>query len=94
MVAPVARQVQIGRVSSVEGGAFSIEGLAASPKRTTCWDGVRNYQARNFMREMAVGQDADFSQEQYHVQTILTGNNNQVGGWAVARGSRIDSASV
>lgn len=27
---------------------------------------------------------ADFSQEQYHVQTILTGNNNQVGGWAVS----------
>jgi predicted RNA-binding protein with PUA-like domain len=34
---------------------FSIEDLARSPKQTTCWDGVRNYQARNFMREMAVG---------------------------------------
>jgi predicted RNA-binding protein with PUA-like domain len=30
---------------------FSIEDLAASPKQTTCWDGVRNYQARNFMRD-------------------------------------------
>jgi predicted RNA-binding protein with PUA-like domain len=38
-----------------EPGVFSIDDLAASPKRTTCWDGVRNYQARNFMREMAVG---------------------------------------
>ena len=35
--------------------AFSIEDLEKSPKRTTCWDGVRNYQARNFMREMAIG---------------------------------------
>jgi predicted RNA-binding protein with PUA-like domain len=34
---------------------FSIDDLAASPRRTTSWDGVRNYQARNFMREMAVG---------------------------------------
>jgi len=35
--------------------AFSIEDLEKSPKQTTCWDGVRNYQARNFMRAMAVG---------------------------------------
>lgn len=34
---------------------FSIEHLAKSPKQTTFWDGVRNYQARNFMREMKVG---------------------------------------
>ncbi len=25
--------------------------LLASPGRTTCWDGVRNYQARNFLRD-------------------------------------------
>ena len=35
--------------------AFSIENLEKARKRTTCWDGVRNYQARNFMRAMAVG---------------------------------------
>jgi predicted RNA-binding protein with PUA-like domain len=35
--------------------AFSIEDLAQCPKQTTCWDGVRNYQARNFMRAMAAG---------------------------------------
>ena len=30
--------------------------LLASPKKTTCWDGVRNYQARNTMRDdMQVG---------------------------------------
>ena len=34
---------------------FSIEDLARSSKQTTCWDGVRNYQARNFMRAMAAG---------------------------------------
>ncbi len=31
--------------------AFSIDDLAASPDQTPCWDGVRNYQARNFMRD-------------------------------------------
>lgn len=36
--------------------SFSIQDLAAAPNQTTCWDGVRNYQARNFMRdEMRLG---------------------------------------
>ena len=30
---------------------FSFADLMSSPARTTCWDGVRNYQARNFMRD-------------------------------------------
>jgi predicted RNA-binding protein with PUA-like domain len=38
-----------------EPGTFSIDDLARTPRQTTCWDGVRNYQARNFMREMTVG---------------------------------------
>ena len=38
-----------------EPDTFSIDDLARAPRQTTCWDGVRNYQARNFMREMAVG---------------------------------------
>ncbi|MGC4097730.1 MAG: EVE domain-containing protein [Nitrospira sp.] len=38
-----------------EPSAFSIDDLMRSPKQTTSWDGVRNYQARNFMRSMAVG---------------------------------------
>ena len=33
----------------------SIDDLARAPKQTTPWFGVRNYQARNFMREMQVG---------------------------------------
>ncbi len=44
-----------------EPSAFSIENLAASPGRRTCWDGVRNYQARNFIRdEMRRGDRAFF----------------------------------
>jgi predicted RNA-binding protein with PUA-like domain len=38
-----------------EPSTFSIEDLAAAPKKTTCWDGVRNYQARNFMKAMRKG---------------------------------------
>src|SRR3990167_3453593 len=34
---------------------FSIDNLKKQPQQTTCWDGVRNYQARNFMRTMQVG---------------------------------------
>lgn len=30
---------------------FGIDHLAASPKQTTCWDGIRNYQARNNLRD-------------------------------------------
>lgn len=35
---------------------FSIEDLAKAPQQTTFWDGVRNYQARNMLRdEVRVG---------------------------------------
>jgi predicted RNA-binding protein with PUA-like domain len=30
---------------------FSIDDLAAAPMQTTSWEGVRNYQARNFLRD-------------------------------------------
>ncbi|MHB8493078.1 MAG: EVE domain-containing protein [Casimicrobiaceae bacterium] len=40
---------------------LSIDDLARAPKRTTPWFGVRNYQARNFMRDdMRVGDLAFF----------------------------------
>jgi len=40
---------------------FSIDDLAAAPARSTPWFGVRNYQARNFMRDqMTVGDLAFF----------------------------------
>lgn len=43
-----------------EPSAFSIDDLAASPGQRTCWDGVRNYQARNYMRAMQVGDQVLF----------------------------------
>ncbi len=46
--------------------SFSIQDLAKSPKKTTCWDGVRNYQARNFLRDdMKIGDHVLF----YHSST-------------------------
>ncbi|GGI89982.1 EVE domain-containing protein [Legionella impletisoli] len=39
-----------------EPSCFSIDDLKASPNQTSPWDGVRNYQARNFMRDkMQIG---------------------------------------
>jgi predicted RNA-binding protein with PUA-like domain len=34
-----------------EPGAFSIDDLEKSPGKKTYWDGIRNYQARNFIRD-------------------------------------------
>ena len=34
-----------------EPDVFSFDDLLARPRQTTSWDGVRNYQARNFMRD-------------------------------------------
>jgi predicted RNA-binding protein with PUA-like domain len=34
-----------------EPDAFSIDDLAKAPKQTSAWDGVRNYQARNMLRD-------------------------------------------
>eukprot|EP00117_Sycon_ciliatum_P022881 scpid68587/ scgid19606/ Thymocyte nuclear protein 1 len=46
--------------SRVENGVdvkFGIDDLAEEADQTACWDGVRNYQARNFMRDrMRVGE--------------------------------------
>ena len=42
---------------------YSLEGL--KKEKQTIWDGVRNYQARNFLRQMAVGDLAFF----YHSNT-------------------------
>ena len=45
-----------------EPDCFSWDDLWSSPKRTTHWDGVRNYQARNNLRGMKVGELAkDFT---------------------------------
>jgi len=40
---------------------FSIDHLSACANRTTTWEGVRNYQARNYLRdEVAVGDEVLF----------------------------------
>ncbi len=44
-----------------EPDAFSIDDLKSRPKKSEPWDGVRNYQARNFMRDdMKVGDKVFF----------------------------------
>ncbi len=53
-----------------EPAAFSIDDLAAAPKRTAAWDGVRNYQARNMLRDsMKKGDSAFF----YHSSCDVPG---------------------
>ncbi len=46
-----------------EPDAYSIEDLRI--EKETLWDGIRNYQARNFMRSMKIGDQAFF----YHSNT-------------------------
>lgn len=43
-----------------EPGEFSIDELAARTRKTCFWDGVRNYQARNFMRDSMKKGDLGF----------------------------------
>ena len=44
-----------------EPSCFSIDDLKNMPNQTSPWDGIRNYQARNFMRDdMQVGDKAFF----------------------------------
>ena len=52
-----------------EPGTFSIDDLAAAKKSTTGWDGVRNFQARNYLREMKNGDLAFF----YHSSCDIPG---------------------
>jgi len=62
---PMAKSAKFWLLKT-EPESFSIQDLARAPKKTTCWDGVRNYQARNFMRdEMKVGDRVLF----YHSST-------------------------
>ncbi|HET9394959.1 MAG TPA: EVE domain-containing protein [Nitrospiraceae bacterium] len=43
-----------------EPDTFSIEDLEKSPRRTTSWDGVRNFQARNMLRDQMKKGDKAF----------------------------------
>ena len=53
-----------------EPSSFSIDDLLKAPKKTTSWDGVRNYQARNMMRDEMQPGDLAFI---YHSSTDPTG---------------------
>jgi len=52
-----------------EPDSFSIDHLRSCPKQTEHWDGVRNYQARNFLRAMNKGDLAFF----YHSSCEVPG---------------------
>lgn len=52
-----------------EPDVFSIDHLARSPKKTGTWEGVRNFQARNFMKAMKKGDLALF----YHSSADVIG---------------------
>jgi predicted RNA-binding protein with PUA-like domain len=43
-----------------EPDTFGVDTLASLPRRTTSWDGVRNYQARNFLRDSIARGDEAF----------------------------------
>lgn len=49
-ISPKIRHMNYWLMKS-EPDTFSIEDLKNSPQKTSSWDGVRNYQARNFMRD-------------------------------------------
>jgi predicted RNA-binding protein with PUA-like domain len=53
-----------------EPDTFSIDDLAARPRRTTAWDGVRNYQARNMLRDSVRKGDTAFF---YHSSCAVPG---------------------
>ncbi|XP_077558404.1 thymocyte nuclear protein 1-like isoform X1 [Haemaphysalis longicornis] len=59
--------------SRIENGVdmkFSIDDLIQCPESTSCWDGVRNYQARNIMRDqMKIGHQCFF----YHSNCKVPG---------------------
>jgi len=53
-----------------EPSTFGLENLAAAPRHTTAWDGVRNFQARNMLRDEMKTGDLAFL---YHSSTEVPG---------------------
>ncbi len=49
---------------------FGVDDLAAAPQRTTMWDGVRNYQVRNMLRDAMQKKDQAFL---YHSSCAVPG---------------------
>jgi predicted RNA-binding protein with PUA-like domain len=53
-----------------EPSTFSIDDLARAPRSTTSWDGVRNFQARNMLRDLMKRGDQAFL---YYSSTAVPG---------------------
>ncbi len=53
-----------------EPSTFGVDDLERAPRRTTMWDGVRNYQARNMLRDRFAKGDRAFL---YHSSCALPG---------------------
>ncbi len=76
-----------------EPDVFGFDDLWAAPNRTTLWDGVRNYQARNFLRDEMRPGDAVLV---YHSNANPAGAAGlaEVAGAAVPDPSQFDPASA
>ena len=59
-----------------EPDSFSIDALKLAPKQTTAWDGVRNFQARNMLRDSIKKGDQAFF---YHSSCDVPGIAGVVG---------------
>ncbi len=70
-----------------EPNVFSIDDLVQCPNQTEPWEGVRNYQARNFMREMECGDLAFF----YHSNCKETGI---VGVMKIVKAAYVDDSAL
>jgi predicted RNA-binding protein with PUA-like domain len=67
-----------------EPDTFGIDALAQAPKKTSAWDGVRNYQARNMLRDSIKKGDLAFF---YHSSCAVPGIAGIV---SIARGGYPD----
>jgi predicted RNA-binding protein with PUA-like domain len=70
-----------------EPDTFSIDDLARAPRRTTGWEGVRNYQVRNMLRDEIKPGDLGFF---YHSSCAVPGIAGVV---RVVRGGQPDASA-
>lgn len=70
-----------------EPSSFNIDDLARAPRRTTVWDGVRNFQVRNMLRDQISRGDSAFF---YHSGADEPGI---VGTMKVSRGGYVDASA-
>ena len=69
--------------------AFSFQDLLAEPDQTTGWDGVRNFQARNFLRDQVkVGDEVLFYHSNADPPCIVGDRRGRPGGPSRSHGIR------